>query len=317
MGHKLLLDSSGIRNHFSDIPVNGEPATRSYVENQIICAINNYNSNLNIEGVEYADIRGQFPEVELSNYTGLIIENTEIGNDESTAYEGNGYFVVNIEGHFFARKILIYVLFSDTRERGRNVLFTQSIFPAVMEYMGRYIDSPSYTLANHPIYFINIINRTLTARSLLRRLALLVALNIECIEVFSENIRPADVPMEIKAFITAYYENYDDVNQHEFVTDYFIVDFTRHILIIKTNKLVLGEYIIDDGEKYLFKGSCEKFYWMEILPIVVLSVKNGYHIDYTELETFITSNVGNFTARDDKFKRFGMLLQYIKKISLS
>lgn len=53
---------------------------------------------------------------------------------------------------------------------------------------------------------------------------------------------------------------------------------------------------------------------MNIIPIIVISIKNSYTLDYSELEDFYNRNITNFRDNDDKFKRFLILIQFIKKI---
>jgi len=315
---KLLLDISGFPQKLLGIDITAPSGVtkQDYVEEKIILAINNYNPKLNITGIEYENIRAQFPDIQVSRSSGLIVEDIEIPNNKKTDYENSGYYVRNQVAGCIARRIIIYAFFSDNNENGRDVLFTQSIFPAIIEYMGKYIQSPSYTVANHPIYFINIINKNIAAPSLIRRLASIVASNFEYIRIFANTNQIVDVPIEIKAFIEMYGRNYVS-DSPNYSNDFFEIDFLSKKLLIKTSKLVVGEYlVINDSGKFAFHGSSEKFYWMEIFPIVVLAAQSGYYIDYTELELFCTSNVSEFGSRDDKFRRFGIFLQYIKKISL-
>lgn len=53
---------------------------------------------------------------------------------------------------------------------------------------------------------------------------------------------------------------------------------------------------------------------MNIIPLIVLSIKNSYTLDYSELEDFYNRNITNFRDNDDKFKRFLILIKFIKKI---
>lgn len=321
MERTLLLEISGFPAKFDNIDVNPPIglSKKDYAEQQVLKYINIYNPKLNVTKVEYAGLKTQFTTVYPGKFTGLIVEDIKIQQAEEEKFKNEGYFVWVDNNKWFARKIVIYVFLSPTKEESRNSLFTQSIFPEVIEYMNDFLLSPSYTIANHPIYFINIINKHITSNMLLKRLAGFISAQLEYIEVFPGTINAKTVPSDIEGFIKTYEKSY--IQGQSFSSDYYSVDFTLKKLTLSTKKLVVGESlvpIITTG-KLGFKGSEEKFYWAEILPIIILACRNGYDVDYSKLEHFYNSNIGNFGVINDdkKFQRFLKLLQYIKKISFS
>ncbi|MBP1971344.1 hypothetical protein J2Z83_003483 [Virgibacillus natechei] len=320
MERTLLLESSGFPEKLEliDIETPENLLKQSYVEQQVLKSINTYNPKLKVKKVEYINLRTQFPQVRVSKFTGLIVEDVEIQKEDETRFSNAGYFVWEINNKLFARKIVNYVFLSEYKEKGRNVLFSQSIFPAIIDYMGDFLSSPSYTIANHPIYFINIMNKEITAQSLLKRLAGIVAVRFEYIEVFAETINPKTVPMDVQGFVKTYEQDYVQ-GQSTFSSDYYKVDFSLRKLTLNTNKLVEGESLIrkQDSTELQFKGSNEKFYWMEIFPIIILACRDGYDVDYSNLEHFYNSNVDKFSETDEKLQRFSILLQFIKKLTFS
>lgn len=321
MERKLLLQKSKFPAKFEEIEVN--PANgiskQKYVEDKIIQSINEYNYKLNISSIEYDDIQNQFKDIRTSDFTGVIIEEIEIKETEKDRYDNEKYFLLNSGDKWLVRRILTYVFFSDSNESSRSSLFTQSIFPTTIDYMMDFISSPSYTIVNHPIYFVNIINKKITANSLIKRLASFIVLGFEYIEVFNNNtINSKEVPIDVKNFIKKYDNTYKE-DDLIFSSNFFEVNFDLKTIKIKTDKLVVGDFLKQNAStgKISFNGSSEKFYWMEILPIIICGCNNDYKIDFSDLEYFYNSNVNNFSSRDDKIKRFPILIEYIKKITFS
>lgn len=311
----LLLEESGMSNRFDKVEVSPPAGTSKidYLERKVLKAINLYNHKLKITRIEYGDLNDLFPEVEASKYTGLIIEKQEIIEVEEEDYSRLGYTVREISDQWYAMKIVAYIFFSVPKEKGRNTLVAQSIFPEFIDYMDRFIASPSYTIANHPIYYINIINKEITARTVLKPLAGIIATGIYYVEAFPSTINSNDVPYNLKGFVEQYELGYNPLHSR-FVSDYYEIDFALKELKIKTFPT---RFLNMTGTNFQFKGSSEKFYWMEILPVFLMACKEGYNVDYSELEDFYDSNIGHFTSRNEKFPRFLKLLNYIKKLNFN
>lgn len=321
MERKLLLQKSKFPSKFGEIvvsPANGI-SKQKYVEDKIIKSLNEYNYKLNISSIEYDDIQNQFKNIRTSDFTGVIIEEIEIKEIEKGRYDSDEFFVLNTQDKWFVRSIVAYIFLSDSNESGRSSLFTQSIFPATIDYMLDFISSPSYTIVNHPTYFVNIINKKITANSLIKRLASFIVLGFEYIEVFNNNtIDSKEVPTDVKNFIKKYDNAYKE-DEPVFSSSFFEIDFELKKIKIKTDKLVVGDFLKQNTATGTigFNGSSEKFYWMEILPIIICGCNNDYKIDFSNLEHFYNSNINNFSSRDDKIKRFPILIEYIKKITFS
>ena len=319
MERKLLLSSLGFPDKFlssSISPPNTAPK-QQYMEQKIIEAINRYNPKLKVSGIEYLDIKDQFPYLKIGKYAGVIVEDIAIEQLQKDLYIEKQYFVWESGGEWYARKIVIYIFLSDYEVKGRNII-SQSIFPELIDFMGLYNSSPSFSIANYPIYYINFLSNKITASTIIKQIAGMVASNIEYVEVFEENTELRNVPKSIKEYLTKFERDFVAGNTI-YSSDYFEIDMNNEITKIKTDKLVLGDYLIlknGTGPEYQFKGSSEKFYWMEIMPIIILSWENGYTIDYTLLEDFYNQNSSRFSENDDKFHRFSLLIQFIKKIML-
>lgn len=312
----LLLQNTGFPEKFNNVeivPIGGL-TKEAYVKQCVLNAINSCNPKLNITEVKYINLTDQFPQVNKSFHTGLIVEDIEINQVDKARYNNNGNYVWDKHGKCFARKIVSYVFFSQPTEKSRDIL-PQSIFPPIIDYMSDFIASPSYTIANHPIYYINIMNKRITAESLIRELAGFVALGFYYIEVFTNSLNVKDVPTGVEEFIKKY--GGCDESWTSFRSNHYEIDFNLKKLKFKTNKFILGDYLVRNVSGNLdFQGSSEKFFWMDVLTIFSLALRDGYDVDYSEIELFYTSHVGRF-GRSKKMKRFENLINYMKKLTFS
>lgn len=318
MNRKLLLSGSSFPEKFisSSISSLGTVPKQQYMEEKVIEAINNYNTKLQVSSIEYLNIKDQFPHLNFfGKYAGIIVEDDKIEEIQKDRYIENKYFVWESHGEWYARKSVIYVFVGDKELVGRSS-YSQLFFPVVSEFMGLYLSSPSFSIANHPMYYINFSSGKLPDSSM-KQTAGMIASGIEYIEVFYTNSSLVDVPNSIRDFLIKYKEDFESTDI-TYASENFQIDLTNKITRINTNKLVLGD-ILDlknGGSQYTFKGSKEKFYLIDIIPVIILSWKSRYEIDYTQLEEFYNLNIANFSPGDDKFHRFFLLIQFIKKIML-
>lgn len=314
----LLLESPGIAEKFrasTVTPPTGIP-TQQHVERKVLDAINDYNPKLNITRVQYLSLNSQFPQVRSSKSSGLIVEDIKIQDEDQQKYRQMSCYVWNNAGEWFARKIIIYVYVTPPTDSGRNTLVSQNFFPSLIDYMGDYIDSPSYTFANHPIYLVNIINKVITADSILIPMAGMIASGVEYIEVFNNSMDSSKVPKDPERFVKKYESSCGPMSI-TFSNRFYEVDFNLKTLRIKTDRLVVGDYLETNGGYIAFNGSAEKFYWIEILPIFMIASKAGYRIDYTELENFYNSHLLRFNPNSAKLERFSVLLNFIRKLTIT
>lgn len=321
MEFKMLLSKLGFPEKFenSSITVPIGMIKKDYIEKEILDSILKCNFKLHISKIEYLDkIKDQFEQLETGTYAGVIVEDTKIDPIDEYLCKENGSFVWNQENSKFARKIVAYVFLSDYKVNSRNSAIAQVIFPEIIDYMKLYIESPSYAIANHPIYFINIFSEEITADSIIKQIAGMIILGIKYIEVFKENMELKDIPRNITDYINRFYLGNMGVDK-KYSCEYFEVDFEKKMMTIKTDKLVPGEYLVVKTKnplKYDFNGSSEKFYWLEIMPIIFLARENNFIIDYSLLEKFYSDNENRFSKKNEKLQRFYVLIEFIKKIML-
>lgn len=314
MSYYLLLSSAAYPNAFENIEIESlDYSKQIYVENKILEVIKEKNKKFDIDGIEYCRISERFPNFQETNYSGAIVEVFNITEREKESYYSDENYIFEKEGNIFVQQLWAYMFLSVPREQSRSSLISQSIFPPLIDFMNIYRDSPSYTIANHPIYFLNIINKNITAASIIRKLAGLIAMDIVYIEVFTTTLNTNEIPKDPKAFLHKFNDcSYDD---NSFQNNCFYIDFENKIFRIKTEDLIVGKYLIlKDNGNIDFHGSDEKFYWMDLLPMLMLSLKYNYEIDYSDLELFVTSKRDLFSNSNKKIERFEILLNYIIKL---
>ena len=297
MSRKLLL-SDLIQSKFnsSEIVPSGTLPKQQYLEEKIINAINRYNQKLNISTIDYVDIKVHLPYFNFfGKYIGIITEDVELKELQKDT-----------------KNVVAYVFIADSQGIGRNT-FCQAFFPELIEFMNLYKTSPSFSIANHPIYFVDFESNN-RPNSIIKQIAGLITSDIEYIDVFNANFDLSYVPRDIQQYLSKFEDGFDD-SIPSYSSDFFEIDIINKLIKIKTDKLIVGEYLKTKANgDYDFDGSSEKFYWMETLPVVFLSMKNGYKIDYSRLESFYTVHQDLFSAGSSKLKRFDILIQFVKKI---
>lgn len=313
----LLLNDkrfpAGLINVNVNPPVGIEKTT--YVENSIICAINNYNPKLDVKKIEYLAIKMQFPFYKESKSNGAIIEEFEIPAAEQSRYIRNDCYVYSTGAKWFCRRVMLYVFVSGVDEDTRSAFISQTVFPTLLEYANEFMKSPSYTLSNHKFCFINVLNKTLTSSMILRHLAGLCAAGMDYIEVFPNgSLNPMTIPFDLKKFLEEYSSdfkgNYNTLTQC-YEDDYYHVDLIQKRLTWKTESMISKLKI--NAQTVDFNGSAEKFYWIEILPLSIFAYNQGYKVDYSQYENFVMTYKSRFSPISDKFKRCEVLLEYAKK----
>lgn len=254
-------------------PIIGNKET--FFELSLINVLNKKNEKLNIEKVEYVDLKSDFNL--LQKRSGVIAK-----DDASDL------------------KVLAYVFL--TQDGGRNIVVAQTIFPDLIDKIETYVDSPSFTLANHPIYFINMIDNNAITKSVKRDFALLGLAGIHYIELFKHNIIDSrNIPNNITEFVNNY------MNDLSLEPIYFHLNIPERKLIIQSSIEILKK------DKSTFDGSNEKFFFTEILFSSILAIKSGFQIDFSDLDFFINNFKASFVA-SDKMNRCKTLLKFLKKL---
>lgn len=318
MSFKLLLTNKAFPDNLLKVATPEEVLEEqkiSWVEEKITSAINQKNRKLKIENIEYCDINSRFPAFSESNYSGLIVEEFAISSELEDYYKSRNYFVLLREDRLFAQRPWIYIITTSSTEPGRNVFVSQSIFPTLIDYMSMFIESPCYEVANHPIYFLNIVNKPVVAQSIIKPIHALALMNVCYIDVFNSTPNVSEKTLSLKEYVVEFDASNYDEDQQLYTSAKFDLDFKNKKLKIKTQDLTVGGYLVDKGQYLDFNGSSEKFYWMEMLPVTIKAFKEKFDIDYEDLKTFCQRG-SDFSPNSSKFSRFETILAFIQKLNL-
>lgn len=318
MVKKLIFNCWRFEDMFDDIEINSPEINdkQSYIEQLLIDKINKYNKKLDIKEVKYELLYNQFPDFKKDGRTGAIVEDILIDDKEKSLYENKGYHVFINDETYYARHILKYIFMTPSKEQSRNIFISQSIFPALADYMEDNLPSPSYSAANHGFILINIVNRQITAASIMKTIALLLAAGMDYITLFDFSaLVKSDIPNDLKSFLrkydgnkfNQYYNEIEDIYENK----YYTIDFYHKVLTIKTDDIISN--LVNKNGYVDFNGSDEKFYWAQIYPISVFAYQKGYKIDYSEYESFCNNYQNRFSPKSKKISRCKVILAYLKK----
>lgn len=315
---KLILNNDNFPSSFNDIE-NLEQYSQDekieFIENNIIKQINLYNPKMSVMEILYENLTEQFEDIHISKYTGAIVEDQCINDKFVENYRKHKYFIYNKDGRLYARKIIEYIFVSPATERSRNAFCSQVFFPVIIDYIKTYISSPSYSIANHKFMFINIVNNEISANSILRPLAVLTKIGMDYVDVFTQAINLAQIPNDLNTFLKQYDRDYHEHYNEEsniYTNDYYLINFNKKIFQIKMD-YILNNIELKTQEKYDFKGSSEKFFWIVILPISIWAYNLDYKINFKNYVDFCNEYRGKFKDNSDKFLRFEFLINYFNK----
>lgn len=319
---KLLLEQGGFPAKFNKVDIElhllGDLTQQQFIEALVLEKLNARNAKLNVEQIDYVNIEQTYPSHQSSKFTGLIVEQLPINEQTRQQFNERDTRFFYDDEQLYAEKIIAYVHLSEATENSRTSLFTQSIFPHCLDYMPRYLSGPSYTIYNHPVYFINIINKKITAQKLIRVLAMIAkGLKFEYIEIFPGTMNIEEIPASLRQFLTKY--DRDHVIGNIYENDFISVDFAQKIFSVKAEYLALDKAFKykSDMTLYEFNGSREKFYWIEVLPTFLMALEEGYDVHYDTLKHFCETNETKFSQNDKKFQRFKYLIDYLDKLTMN
>ena len=320
--YHILLDSSIFPSYFKDLNLSGytDAQKQAFAEKELVAKIKKNNSKIDNIDVVYCDISSMFPDALTTKSSGLIVEEITVGNDLANLLQTQQCFIKNVlsSTEQLVYRIKFYVFFSICGEDTRSAFISQKLFPDLIDLSNKIIKTSTYNLTNHPVIFVNMVNKTITAEGILRELSTAIcSLNMRYIELFNTNTFTANNSFyNVDSLFTKYYKNSTNI----YDTHDFILDFNEKTLKLKTGKLyppAPGDKsyvkLKASGTDYEFNGSSEKFYWSHCLFLAIICARNGFNVDYSDLESYLKINTAKFN-NSDKITRFNYFLQYIKKI---
>lgn len=194
---------------------------------------------------------------------------------------------------------LAYVVVSTPTIGSRNDFGAQQLFPGMSYLIKKYIDSPSYTLANLPIYFVNGCIENVTDSMKISIYGMII-MDIGYVDVFENNpeIKKEVFRRDLKEYSLKMLYSKGSKNKslieseinrlkasNTIHTDFFYVDFSR-----KSVKFV-NDYLIKkdkNGKIAMSKfGSSDRFFIMRSYPALILADEFNYDVDISEIEEFL------------------------------
>lgn len=293
---------------------NGGKLSIEEVEDRIVSCLNENNPKLSLVGIQYMDNKGPLSAVP-SSYSGLIADQFEYPSGTEIAKLDllTDAFIEENEDGVVIWQTRFYVFLTPTEIMGRNVMVSQQVFPDYLDLVERALASSSCRPTNHPSYLINVCNYEITALSVRRRIELFTAMGFRYVEVFTtSSISEKEVPRRLEDICQWQQFEYSDglyFSDDKACT----IDCANRIIKINADSLRSKIARSEDGSA-TFIGSSEKFYWSNVLPLVIVAAFEDYEINYSDYEKFIVSNRAHF-LRGDKFPRCEILLNYFKKLA--
>jgi ribosomal protein S17E len=270
--------------------------------------------------VECVNIRNRFDGYISYKYNALLVDEFVVAEDNRQSYENEwSYVYINGNGELICQRPVMYIFLSKPVEEWRNTFVSQIMFPTILDYAEKYIDSPSYEIANHPFLYINYIYGGVTASSIIFPIVCLCVAGMQYVDTFEESLDIKDIPNDFKELIEKYddgfAEKYDEATNC-YSTSYYDIYFETKRVEWKTNKIITDLTSNTDANGVTtvdFNGSDEKFHWINLFTISVVAWKKGFEIDYSAYETFINAYEPQFKTTSIKMKRCKVLLDYMKK----
>lgn len=293
----LALDNRGYPSLFRNHPIVRENPDFN-IESAVINKINEYNQRLEIKGIIYNELNltlgGDF-----GKFFGLILELFEITPETERSNR-----TIDFDGRAYFYEIFGYIFMSDNTVKTRNALFSQKLFPELINILKISQHTQNFEISNKPIYLINLINSSITALSILREIEMMKLAGIEIINIFDNVIPTMVLSKSLREFSQKYYKgSLEDIYQYR-------PDINEYTL--KLDELEDG--VIFKNNKYEFKGSSEKFYWIGALCITKFAFNLGIKIDVSVVNDF-RNKYANEIDNSKKFIRTNILFKYLEKLS--
>lgn len=310
MKRVLILDESSLPNNLRKHTFVSKKGTiqelntlnerLELLERKIIDSFNKFNPKLNITKVIYEKITRFTGYNNAGMYFGLISDLVIVDNIEKNSVD-----LFKIDDKTYKLKVFGNVFVSYMDERTRDAFFTQIVFPELIHIIDKIKESQTFLFSDKPLYFINLVEEIITARSIHEEAMIMKMSGFNFINVFDSGLE--SIP---------YINNYKDFMgymQRKKSKDIIEFDHVENKVILLTKPLYDSIKKNHNGD-YRFIGSGEKFYWLTALCTLKIAFDFGVHLDITQTKDFnITYNkeIGN----SSKFTRTAILFNYLNKLS--
>lgn len=182
------------------------------------------------------------------------------GNSKSALNAGR--IAKKIDNEYYTEA---YIFISNPYLGSRNIFGSQQIFPGLSYLIKNYINSPSYELANHPIYFINGSTDSIT-ESMIKTLVSIELMGIRYVQLFKSKKEIIKKPKNDLVWYSNFIsnnENGDKDNNGVIKTDYYEIDYINREISFSTKT-----FKEDDISKF---GSSDRFFVVKSYPALILA----------------------------------------------
>lgn len=237
--------------------------------------------------------------------------------------------VASEDGAVIRYRAVVYMFVSPPDLAWRNVFVTQTIFPGLCALIDEMRTAPGIAFSAHPVYFLDLASES-TPSSVRRTLMLFTSMGTGYVSLRRADFDPMSVPRDLDRLL-------QDAGDQRAGRPYYSVDAQERILTFTTSQFNTNGLLSADDPptKWNFKGSQDKFYWSEVLPVAVVAAHSGYRIDCSEVVAYLArvrsdaeavhhaKNLANAKVGkkpkevklSNKFNRTVALFDYIEKIS--
>lgn len=208
-------------------------------------------------------------------------------------------------------RTVLYLFVTGRETGGRNVFVTQTLFPGLCALIDEMKAAPGIAFSSHPVYFLDLASGRIHD-SVLRMLNLFTAMGIGYVSVYRADFDPAASPRELEALLQV-------TGDRRAGRPYYSVDAENRMLTYTKSEFVPGGLLAEGATpaNWLFKGSNDKFYWSEVLPVAVVAAHSGFRVDCSEVVSYLAEvrAASGDAKMSIKFSRTVALFEYIEKIS--
>ena len=310
MERVLILDGNHLPNKLRNHTfVNGKGSIQDLdildkrlelLEGKIIESFNKSNPKLNITNVIYENIRKFRGYSSSGIYFGLISDLISVEDPN----EINGDFF-EIGEETYKLQVFGNVFVSYMDESSRNIFFTQIVFPELIHIIEKIQECQTFLFSDKPLYFINLVEDTITAKSIHEEAMMMQLSGFNFINVFKSGLETNFYKKNYKDFMS----HMTRPNSREIIEYDYIENKVRLLTKVLDNSIYE-----DDNGNYRFQGSGEKFYWLTALCTLKIAFDFGVPLEITQADNF------NVTYEDEiatstKFTSTAILFNYLKKLS--
>lgn len=174
-----------------------------------------------------------------------------------------------------------YIFVSNPNLGSRNIFGSQQLFPGLSHLIRHYIPSPSFDLANLPIYFVNGSTDKIT-NSMQETIMGMSLMDVRYVQLFNEESLPNGLFRNNLVGYSRFISNEINVKKNGIV----ITDFYNLNYIEKKISFTTKTFKEDKIDSF---GSSDRFFVIKAYPALILADKEKYSIDITKIQNFLST----------------------------